>query len=71
MENYFDVNRIPIYHWIKSCIAHFHSQDYEQIRNHRYLTYRDFKRKPIDIFRKSDITQYKIRQLWEIEQASD
>ena len=71
MENYFEVNRVPMYQWIRFCTANFHSQHYEQIRHHRYLTYRDFKRKLVDMFRKPDLTQYKIRQLWEIEQASD
>ena len=71
MENYVDGNRIPMLQWIQFCISNFHAQHYEQIRQHRYLTYREFKRKLIDMFRKPDLTQYKIKQLWEIEQATD
>ena len=70
-KNYFEANRIPKHQRIKFCISNFHSQQYEQVRHHRYLTYRDFKRKLIDMLRKPDLTQYKIKQLWEIEQATE
>ena len=37
--------------WVKTCIATFHRQHFDQVRTHRYLEYTEFKRKIIEIFK--------------------
>ena len=71
MENYMEVNGIPRAFWPKTCIANFHQENFDQVRPHRYLPYREFKKKVIATFKRPDMTQYKIKELWTIKQLED
>ena len=71
MEDYMELNGIPHAHWVKTCIANFNTQHYDQVHYHRHLPYREFKRRVIEIFKRPDMTQYKIKELWTIKQYED
>ena len=71
MEDYMELHGVPRGHWVKTCIANFNSQHYDQVRCHRYLPYAEFKKKVIEIFKRPDMTQYKIKELWTIQQYED
>ena len=71
MEDYMELNGVPRGHWVKTCIANFNSQHYDQVRCHRYLPYREFKKKVIEIFKRPDMTQYKIKELWSAQQDDE
>ena len=62
MEDYIELNGVPRAHWVKTWIANFNSQHYDQVRCHRYIRYREFKKKVIKIFKRPDMTQYKIKR---------
>ena len=66
-----ELNGIPRVFWPKTCIANFHQQHFDQVRPHRYLPYREFKKKVVATFKRPDMTQYKIKELWTIKQLDD
>ena len=50
---------------VKFCIANFHSQHFDQIRRHRYIPYKEFNRKIIELFKRPDLAHFKARELME------
>ena len=62
-----ELNGIPRAFLPKTCIANFHQQHFDQVRPHRYLHYREFKKKVIATFKRHDMSQYKIKELWTIK----
>ena len=71
MENYMELNGIPRGFWVKTCMANFHTQHFDQVGANRHMHYREFKKKVIEIFRKPDMTQYRIKELCTIRQDKD
>ena len=71
MENYLEVNRVEKGQWDKICIAKFHSQHFDQIRRHRYIPYKEFKMKIVELFKRPDLVHFKSGQLMEAVQEEN
>ena len=65
------MNRVEKGQWVKSCIANFHSQYFYQIRIHRYIRYKEFKRKVLELFQRPDLSHFKARQFTEARQEEN
>ena len=68
MENYVELNGFNRRFWVKTRISYFHSQHFDQVWAHRNIPYREFKKKIIEIFKRPDMTKYKIKELWTAQQ---
>ena len=62
------LNGVPYEHWLKSCIAYLNSQHFDHEHSHRYLPYSAFRKKVIEIFKRAEMTQYQIKELWTVLQ---
>ena len=66
-----ELNGLPPAFCPKTCIPNFHQQHFDQVRPHRYLPYREFKKKVNATNKRPDMRQYKIKEFWTIKQLED
>ncbi len=71
VEAYFQLNKVPRRHWVRSMVRFFHQNHFDEVREYRKFSYRDFKNKIIAMFKRPDLSHSKISELFQTQQNSD